>query len=109
MMITHQSLPPNTKVTYEINPERFLDTKICYNNSSVTTKVHRRVTAYWSSSIPKRYKRNAIYGDLCRAESISSDFNNEKMLIRQKFDNAGYPSPFINSAIRYYEHKTTRR
>ena len=30
---------PNIKLTYEINPEKFLDTKIFYNNSSITTKV----------------------------------------------------------------------
>ena len=70
----------------------FFNTKIYYNNSSFTTKVPRRVTKltpYWSSSIPERYKRNAVYEDLCRAERISSDFNNEKLLIRQKFNNAG--------------------
>ena len=31
------------------------------------------------------------------------------MLIRQKFDNAGYPSPFTNSVIRDYEHKQNKR
>ena len=31
------------------------------------------------------------------------------MLIRQKFDNAGYLSPFTNSVIRYYEHKQKKR
>ena len=35
---------PNIKLTFEINPEKFLDTKICYNNNSITTKVHQRVT-----------------------------------------------------------------
>ena len=53
--------------------------------------------------------RNAIQGNLCRAERLLSNFNNEKMLIRQKFDNADYPSPFTNSVIRNYEHKQNRR
>ena len=35
---------PNIKLTFEIIPEKFLDTKICYNNNSITTKVHQRVT-----------------------------------------------------------------
>ena len=103
---------PNIKSTYEINPEKFLDTKICYNNSSIITKVHRRVTkltTHWSSSVPKRYKQNAVHGDLCRAERISSNVNNEKILIRQKFDKAGCPSPFIYSVIRYYEHKQNKK
>ena len=35
---------PNIKLTYEINSDKFLDAKICYKNSSITTKVHRRFT-----------------------------------------------------------------
>ena len=65
---------PDIEVTFEINPENFRNSKICYNNSSITTNVHGRVTKltlHWSSSIPKRYKRNAIHGDLCGAERIS--------------------------------------
>ena len=31
------------------------------------------------------------------------------MLIRQKFDNAGYPSPFTNSVTRGYDHKHNKR
>ena len=30
-------------------------------------------------------------------------------VIRQKFNNAGYPSPFTNSAIRDYVHKQKKR
>ena len=69
--------------------------------------MHQRVTKltpHWSSNILKKYKRNAIHGDLCRAEHISSNFN-----ICQKFDNTGYLSPFTNSVIRAYEHKQHRR
>ena len=47
-----------------------------------------------------------MYGDLCRAAHIGSDFNNKKMLIRKKTNNAGYPSPFKNSVIR---DTTTKR
>ena len=103
---------PNIKLTYEINPEKFLDTKKCYSNSSITTKVYRRatkLTSHLSSSIPKRYKQNAVQEDLCRAKRMSSNFNNEKILIRQKFDNAGYPSPLTNSVIRDYEHKQNKK
>ena len=84
----------------------------CYNNRSSTNKVHQQVTKlipHLSSSIPKRYKQNAIHEHLCRAGRISSNFNNEKMLICQKFDNAGYPSPFTNSVIIDYERKQNKR
>ena len=48
----------------------------CYDNSSITSKVHQRVaklTADWSSSVPKRYKGNAMHGDCCSAERVSSN------------------------------------
>ena len=32
---------PSIILIYEMNPEKFLDTKICYNNGSIATKVHR--------------------------------------------------------------------
>ena len=37
--------------------------------------------------------------------SFTSDFHKEKMLIPQKLDYVGYPSPFMNSVIREYQHK----
>lgn len=48
---------PNIKLIYEIYPEKFPDSKICYNNSSINTEVHQKVTKLTpdcSSSIPKR-------------------------------------------------------
>ena len=68
-----------------------------------------KLTPHWFSSIPKRYKRNVVHGDLYRAERISSGFNNGNILIRQKFDYPGHPSPFTNSVIRDYEHKQNKR
>ena len=50
---------PNIKLTYEINPKKFPDSKISYNNSSINTEVHQKVTKLTpdcSSSIPKRYR-----------------------------------------------------
>ena len=135
---SHQnSLPsyhPKIKLIYEINPEKFLNTSICYNNSSIATKVHQSVTKLtpnWSPSIRKRYKRNAIHGNLCMYGDLNGDLNvygqtlttkrhssvtEQKMkfsikdlfsfcAVRQKYDNAGYPSPFTNCLIRDYQHK----
>ena len=106
------SYHPKINLTYEINPKKFFNTKICYSNSSNTNKVHHgviKLTPHWPSSILKRYKWNAVHRDLCGAECILSNFNNEKILIRQKFDNAGYPSPLTNSVIRDYGHKQNKR
>ena len=35
---------PKIKLSCEINPDKFLDAKICCNNCSITTKVHRKFT-----------------------------------------------------------------
>ena len=102
----------NINLTCKITPKKFLDTKIYCNNSSIITKMHRKVRKiilHWFSSIPSRYKRNENHRDLGRAERISSDFNNAKMLTHQKFHNAGYPSSFTNSAIRDYQHKQNKK
>ena len=95
---------PNIKLTYEINPEKFLDTKICYNNSSVTTKVHQRVKTPHHIGL-QVFQRDTFYEDLYSSEPVSSDCNTEMMLICQKFDNAGYASPFIDCNITDHEHK----
>lgn len=61
---------PNITLTCEINLEKFLNTKICFSNSLITNKVHRKYTKPtpdWFSSIPKQ---NAIHGDLCRVQRI---------------------------------------
>ena len=46
---------------------------------------------------------------MCKAERTLPNFNNKKILICQKFDNAGYLSHLTNSVIRDYEHKQNKR
>ena len=102
----------NIKLTCEINPEKFLDTKLVKHNNIFTTEVFRKetkVTPHWSSHVPKRYKRNTINGELSRASRISSDFHKEKQQIWSKFKKADYPIPFINSVIKDYDKKLTSR
>ena len=55
---------------------------------------------FWSSRIPKRYKRNTIRGELHRAFKISSNFDAELDRIRRKFRLVGYPNRFVESVIR---------
>ena len=55
--------------------------------------------------MPKRYKRNAINGDLHRAKRIATDFENEKRIIRKKFLDAGFPPRFVDSVFRDFGHK----
>ena len=60
---------------------------------------------HWSSKVLKRYKRNAVLGDLHRAKRIANDFTKEKEKIRQKFSVAGFPGRFTESVIRDFEGK----
>ena len=39
----------------------------------------------WTSKVPKRFKRNAINGDLNRSYQISMNFDHEKETIREKY------------------------
>ena len=45
----------------------------------------------------KRYKRNAINGDLHCAKRIATDFDNEIVQIKEKFLAANFPPRFLNS------------
>ena len=60
---------PNVKCPIETMPQKFLDTKIIYEDNQVKTKIHRdgrKLPAHWTLKIPK-HKRNAIITDLNRA------------------------------------------
>ena len=75
----------NIKYTTEVNPDKFLDTKIIQNSGIVTPEVnrkYRKLPVYWTSRIPKRYKINSITSELNRALSISSSLKDEISKIR---------------------------
>ena len=98
---------PNIKYTTETMPQKFLDTKIIYEDNQIKTKVHRnerKLPVHWTSKIPKRYKRNAISADLNRAAQIASTFPEEIPTIKQKFLSADYP-PRFNSVIKQFDEK----
>ena len=74
--------------------------KLCWrylqdNDTLKTTElpIHR------SSKIPKRYKRNAIFGDLHRAKRMSTNFDAEVSYFIEKFRKADYPLHFCNSIV----------
>ena len=60
----------NIKLTIEENLTKFLDAENVRHVSAIITKIHtrsKRFPIHWSSKIPLRYKRNAITGELHRA------------------------------------------
>ena len=98
----------NIKLTIEISPVKFLDTKLVNLNGKIETKVYRKLNKLpvpWSSNIPKRYKRNAINGDLHRAKRIATDFDNEIVQIKEKFLAANFPPRFINGVCNDFLNK----
>ena len=87
------SYDENIELTLEVNPTKFLDTKLVGENGGITTQVFSKSTklpVHWSSKIPVRYKRKAITGELHRARQIASDFDKELKRIRRKCRNAGF-------------------
>ena len=89
---------------------KFIDTKIVQKN--VTTEVnrkYRKLAVYWTTRIPKGYKRNSIISDLNRALCISSSLTDEIPKVRHKFLNAVYPLRFINSVIKQFNEKFSEK
>ena len=97
------------KFTTEIAPNRFLDTKLMLSNDGLChPEVYRKpnkIPVHWSSKIPKKYKRNAVWGDLNRAYRMSSNFDKELTHIRDKFQRASFPNRFVDSIINQFKEK----
>ena len=105
LLETLQNYHPKINFSVEINPEKFLDTRLINNNGKYATAVYRKPMKYpspWTSHVPKRYKRNAIIGDLAHASRIASNFQQEQVSIHRKFTDAGFPIRFVDSVIRQY-------
>ena len=56
-------------------------------------------------AVPKKYKRNAILGDLHRAHKISNNFELEKQRIEKKHLSVNFPYKFIQSTFNSYQQK----
>ena len=100
----------NITFTQELNPKRFLDTEISFKGLEIQTSVvskESKLPPHWDSKIPKRYKRNAINGELHRAKKIATNFPNEVKRIKSKFKYSGYPMRFINSVVKSFNEPQT--
>ena len=95
------------KFITEINPNKLLDTELNWKaDGHCTTNVFQKPNKYpnvWESKIPKRYKRNTIKTDLHRAQKISSDFDQEIKIIKNRYLKANYPLVFINNVINNFK------
>ena len=99
------SYHPNIKLTIEVNPSKFLDTKLTNINGTYKFNVYWKNTKLpspWTSKTSKRYERNTINGDLHRSKRISSNFDGEIPLIKEKFMKVDYLLCFINSVVNNF-------
>ena len=97
---------PNIKLIIEVTPSKFLDTEIMIKNGIIETSVvvkESKIPNHWSSAVSKRYKRNAVLGDLHRANKISSNFELEKQRIKKKYLSVNFPYNFIQSTFNSYQ------
>ena len=96
----------NIKLTIQVNPSNFLDTKLANINDTYKFNVYRKnikLLPPWTSKTPKRYKRNTVNGNLHRSKRISSNFDKEIPLIKEIFMKADYPLRFINSVVNKFQ------
>ena len=101
------SYHPNINLIIEINPKKFLDTKVITRNGKIETAVYRKSTKLpmpWSWNKPKQYKQNAVNADLHHSKRISSNFDKEIFQIKNKFLAADYPQKFVESVNRNFEN-----
>ena len=78
-------------------------------NDIIRTEVYRKANKslhIGNRKSQKRYKRNAISGDIYRSWRMSSNFHHEKNKISNKFLTAGYPRIFVNRMINDPEIKS---
>ena len=102
------SYHPNLKPTIEVNPSKFLDTKIARYKKEIKCFSHHKdnkLPLHWKSAVPRNYKKNVIVGDLHRANKINSDLEKEISIIKAKYLKAGYRNEFIDSIINDF-HQT---
>ena len=95
----------NIKLTIKVNPSKFLDTEIMIKNGIIETTVpveESKIPNHWSSAVTKKYKRNAILGDLHRAHKISSNFELEKQRIKKKYLSVNFPYDFVQFTFNSY-------
>ena len=64
-----------------------------------------KIPNYWSSTVPKKYKRNAIQGDVQRVHKISSNFEIKKQCIKKKYLSINFSCNFIEPTFNSYQQK----
>ena len=89
----------NIKLTIELKPSEFLDTK----RTNINGAKNKKLPSPQTSESLKGYNRNKINGDLYCPKKISLSFDEENPLIKENFIKADYPLSFIKSVVDEFE------
>ena len=103
---------PNIKFTTEVNPNKLLGTKLTNINGAYKFNVYRKnakLPSPWTSTTPKRYKRNTINGGFHHSKRISSNFDDKIPLIKEKLMKVDHPLRFINSVVCEFQKNVDMR
>ena len=90
----------------EVNPSNFLDIKLTNIHGTYKLNVFQKNTkppSPWTAKTPKCYKRNTMNGDLHRSKRRSSSFDEEILLIKEKFMKVDYSLGFINGVVNEFQ------
>ena len=99
-----KSYHPNIKLTIEVNPSTFLDTKLTNINGTYKFNVYQKNAKLPAPSTSKTPKSLSVNDDLHRSKRISSNFDKEIRLIKEKFMKADYPLRFINRDANEFQN-----
>ena len=102
-LINHQR---NIKFTIEINLSTFLDMEFRIKNGIMEISIvvkKSTIPSHWSSAVSKKYKWNAILGDIHRAHEIQSNLELEKQSIEKKILALSFIQSTFNSDQRKFE------
>ena len=83
-----------------------MDAKLTSINGTYKFNVYWKNTKLpspWTSKTPKRPNRNTINGDLHRSKRMSSNFDEEIPLMKEKFMKADYPLRFIDNFVNEFQ------
>ena len=97
----------NIKLTIELNPSKFLDTKLRNISGAYKLNDFKNLPSPWTSNTPKRYEIwyeiNMINGDLHLSKRILANFEKEISQIKEKFMRADCLLYFINSMVSEFQ------
>ena len=92
----------NINLTFEVNSSKFPDTKTYGDNTAIKCFAYykeMKLSFHQTSPIPNHYKQEDAIGELHCVKNLSSNFEQEVTIIRDKHIKAGYLFRFINSVI----------